>query len=62
MISIITTAYKNIKYIEEAIDSAIQSVGKFEFELLVGIDNCIDTLNKCYDLKEKYNDSIKFLY
>ena len=62
MISIITTAYKNVKYIEEAIDSAIQSVGKFEFELLVGIDNCIDTLNKCYDLKEKYNDSIKFLY
>jgi glycosyltransferase involved in cell wall biosynthesis len=62
MISIIITAYKNTEFIEEAIDSIISSGKDIEFEILIGIDNCKITLEKCLNIKNKYSNNVRFLY
>jgi glycosyltransferase involved in cell wall biosynthesis len=44
-ISIVIPTYKNTKFLEECIKSAINSAKKCSnFEILLGIDNCYDTL------------------
>jgi glycosyltransferase involved in cell wall biosynthesis len=45
MISIITTAFNNKLYIKEALDSFIESCNGFDFEILIGIDHCKETLD-----------------
>jgi glycosyltransferase involved in cell wall biosynthesis len=62
MITIITTAFNNTEYIEECLDSILNSAKNIDFELLVGIDNCEKTLFKCFELKKKYPDNVKFLF
>lgn len=52
MITIITTAFNNTEFIEECLDSIINSSKNLEFELLVGIDNCEKTLFKCFEIKK----------
>ena len=56
MISIITTAHNNVDYIEEAIDSFITNSKNVDYEILVGIDNCQITTEKCLKLKNKYGN------
>lgn len=58
-ISIIVTAYKTQNYIEECLDS-IQAQTWFHlhnnYEILLGIDNCEDTLQKVETLADRYNN------
>ena len=57
--SIILTAYKTEKFIEECLDS-IESQTYFEnndnYEILVGVDGCENTLNKLNEIKDKYRN------
>ena len=58
-ISIIVTAYQTQDYIEECLDS-IENQTYFEgndnFEVLVGVDNCQDTLDKLLEIRHKYRN------
>ena len=63
-ISIIITAYQTHKYIEECLDSVEnQSYFKYNnnFEVLLGIDNCEDTLNEVIKIKHKYRNLKVFM-
>jgi len=62
MISVIVTAYKNTDFIEQAIDSIVLAGKDIEFEILIGIDNCELTLEKCLKIKSKYEKNVRFLY
>jgi len=57
MISILIPAYKTEKYIEECLDS-IKSQTYFknnkEYEVIVGVDACLPTLNKLLEIRGKY--------
>lgn len=57
--SIIITAYKTEKYIEECLDSIEKQtyfIDNDEYEILVGVDGCQDTLNKLEEIKGKYRN------
>ena len=58
-ISIIITAYQTQDFIEECLDS-IENQTYFknnnEFEILIGVDFCYDTLNKLNEIKDKYRN------
>lgn len=58
-ISIIVTAYKSQDYIEECLDSIENQIyfkDNDDFEVLVGVDNCHDTLNKLKEISYKYRN------
>lgn len=58
-VSIIVTAWHTEKYIEECLDS-IQNQSYFKthknYEILVGVDGCENTLNKVKDIADKYKN------
>lgn len=58
-ISILVTAYKSQNFIEECLDS-IEKQNYFkdnnEFEVLLGIDACQETLNKVQEIRHKYRN------
>jgi glycosyltransferase involved in cell wall biosynthesis len=59
-LSIIIPTFNNIQYIDECINSIIESSQNYNVEILVGIDSCEKTLNH---IKNKtYPDFIKFYY
>ncbi|MFW6243464.1 MAG: glycosyltransferase [bacterium] len=63
-LSIIVTAYQTQDYIEECLDSIEnQSYFKFNnnFEVLLGIDACEETLNKVLQIKDKYRNLRVFM-
>jgi hypothetical protein len=57
--SIVVTAYKTADYIEECLDS-IESQSYFkgydDFEVLVGVDGCQETLDKLLEIRKKYRN------
>ena len=59
-VSICISAWKAQEYIEECLDS-IYSQSWFknhnEWEVLIGIDGCVDTLKKMNEIKHKYKMS-----
>lgn len=58
-ISVLITAYNAVEYIEECIDSvANQTYFKHSnnYEILIGIDGCHDTLLKVKSIKDKYKN------
>ena len=62
MISIIVTAYKNTSYIKETLESIINSCGDSEYEILIGIDNCIETMKFLMSIKNQLSDKVKILF
>jgi glycosyltransferase involved in cell wall biosynthesis len=62
MISIIVTAYKNTSYIKETLESIINSCGDLEYEILIGIDNCIETMKFLISIKNQLSDKVKILF
>ena len=62
MISIITTIYNNVEYVEDALDSFVESCGNTPFEILVGIDNCEKTLSYLLTISSKLNKNIKLFF
>ena len=58
-ISIIITAYQTQEFIEECLDSIENQtyfINNDDFEVLVGIDGCMDTLNKVLEIRHKYRN------
>lgn len=62
MISIITTIWKNDKFIDEALLSFIESCENIEFEILIGIDNCAISLNHLLSIYPKLSDNVRIFY
>lgn len=64
MISIIVTAYKNTSYIKETLESILDSCRGFEYEILVGIDNCTDTMDYLTSIEDRLitPNNIKILF
>lgn len=60
MLSIVVPTFNNVNFLEECLDSILDSCENFDSEILVGIDNCLDTLN--YVKSKKLNSKIKFLF
>lgn len=59
-LSIIVPTFKNVEYIDECINSIIESSKNYKVEILVGIDACDETLN--HIIKKKYPVEVKFYY
>jgi glycosyltransferase involved in cell wall biosynthesis len=59
-LSIIIPTYKNTEYIDECINSILESSENLNVELLIGIDACEETLN--HIKTKKYPYFIKFYY
>lgn len=59
-ISIIIPTYNNIEYLDESINSIINSGKKYNIEILVGIDGCQKTLD--YVKQKTYPEFVKFYY
>ncbi len=58
-ISIIITAYQTQDYIEECLDSIEAQtyfINNDDYEVLVGVDACQDTLNKLLEIRNKYRN------
>jgi glycosyltransferase involved in cell wall biosynthesis len=53
--SVIITAYKTAPYIEECLDSVFSQLYTNNFEVILGIDGCLETLDKIKEIKHKYN-------
>ena len=53
-VSIIIPAFSVKKYIKECLDSIVSQTSLGEYEILVGIDNCLDTLNYLNAIKNNY--------
>jgi len=59
-ISVIIPTYNNIEYLDESLNSIINSGKNHNIEILVGIDGCEKTLN--YVKQKTYPDFVKFHY
>ena len=58
-VSIIITAYKTQDYIEECLDSIENQtyfINNDNYEVLVGVDACQETLNKLLEIRHKYRN------
>jgi len=63
-ISIIVTAYKMKKYIKEALDSISNQTwfkNNNNYEILVGVDNCYETLSYLHSIMNEYNNIRVFM-
>lgn len=58
-ISIIVTAWQTQDFIEECLDSIENQtyfINNNDYEILIGVDACQDTLNKLFEIKHKYRN------
>jgi glycosyltransferase involved in cell wall biosynthesis len=53
-VSIVIPTFNNVEYIDECLMSVIESSENFNFEILVGIDNCQKTLDYVKEYQDKY--------
>lgn len=57
--SIIIPCYKSKQFIEECLDSVVSSVNHpegREYEILCGVDGCVETLDKLKEISKKYKN------
>ena len=59
-LSVIIPTYKNVKYIDECLNSILNSSEGHNIEILVGIDGCLETLD--FVKSSNYPENITFLY
>lgn len=62
MISIIITAFNNDKYIDECLYTVVDSFKDYEYEILLGIDNCEITTKHILKNFGGYSKNIKFYF
>lgn len=62
MISIIIPAYNSASFIDECISSIKNSATDISYEILLGIDNCEDTLSHIKNNTEKFKDVNTFYF
>jgi cellulose synthase/poly-beta-1,6-N-acetylglucosamine synthase-like glycosyltransferase len=58
-ISIIITAYKAVKYIKETLDSILNQIWfniNDNWEILLGVDGCDETLNYLHSIRKNYKN------
>jgi hypothetical protein len=55
-VSIILPAFSVKEYIKECLDSIVSQTSLGEYEILVGVDNCLDTLNYLNTIKNNYQN------
>jgi glycosyltransferase involved in cell wall biosynthesis len=59
-LSVIIPTYNNTEFLVELFDSIEKNNSTFDFEVLVGIDNCIKTLE--FVIKNKFPNKIRFFF
>lgn len=59
-LSIIIPTYKNLKYIDECLNSILYSSKDYNVEILIGVDGCKETLE--FVKKSNYSENITFFY
>jgi len=63
MVSIIITAYKNDSFLYDTLDSINKSNVNFDYEILLGVDNCQITMDSIKNNLDKISENIKvFLF
>lgn len=55
-VSVIVPAHKAAKYIEECLDSIQTQSTSAQIEILIGVDNCLETLKKVKEIRKKYKN------
>lgn len=56
-VSVIITAYNTADYIEPCLESVIKQTYRGPCEILLGIDNCKETLEAALAVRHRYNDN-----
>ena len=59
-LTIIIPTYNTVEYLEECLNSVIKSIKNLNFQILVGIDNCTETLE--YVKNNSFDKRIKFYF
>ena len=59
-LSVIIPTYRNVEFLPELIDSIVRSNFNQEYEVLIGIDSCYDTLNYIYETQFPSNFNFFF--
>jgi glycosyltransferase involved in cell wall biosynthesis len=62
MISIIITAHNNDFFLYETLDSINKSNVNFDYEILLGVDNCQITMDSIKDNINKISENVKVFY
>lgn len=55
-VTVIIPAHKAAEYIEECLDSIVSQTTSAELEIIVGVDNCQNTLTHLKQIKHKYSN------
>lgn len=61
-LSIVIPTFNNVDYIEDCLNSLIKTIKDFNIEILIGIDNCLDTLKHISKNFLKYPNNFRFFY
>jgi len=61
-LSVIVPTFNNVDYIDECLMSIIESSKEYNFEILVGIDNCEKTLEYVKNHQDKYHNTKFYLF
>jgi glycosyltransferase involved in cell wall biosynthesis len=61
-ISIIIPTFNNVEYIDECINSIIKSCNNYNYEILIGIDNCSKTYNHIVKKYDLHNYNLQFYF
>ena len=59
-LSVVIPTYRNVEFFPELVDSIIKSNFNQEYEVLIGIDSCYDTLNYIYETQFPSNFNFFF--
>lgn len=59
-LSVVIPTYRNVEFFPELVDSIIKSNFSQEYEVLIGIDSCYDTLNYIYETQFPSNFNFFF--
>ena len=59
-LSVVIPTYRNVEFLPELIDSIVRSNFNQEYEVLIGIDSCYDTLNYIYETQFPSNFNFFF--
>ncbi len=61
-ISVIIPTFNNVEYIDECISSIIRSCNGYNYEILIGIDNCSKTYNHIIKKYDLHDNKLQFYF
>ena len=62
MVSVVISAYKNDRFLIEAINSVVKSAKNNNYEILLGVDNCQVTMSGLIKNKNLLPNTLKIYY